>query len=115
MREILFKAKRVDNGEWVEGDLSTGKSIHIINDNDCYIVHPSTVCQFTGLLDNNGKKVWEGDLVDLYHDNGVPKETRWQPGGFYFEDPDDGAIWLLTEQCDHDLEITGNIHDKEGE
>lgn len=81
MREILFKAKRIDNGEWIEGSL-----LNLDSDSGyCYIVptyetastlpikslildrmklvDPETICQFTGLTDKDGKKIWENDIV----------------------------------------------------
>ena len=65
-REILFRGKRVDNGEWVEGYLSSSKTIGAIssvgNYDEC-IIDPSTVCEFTGLTDRNGKKIFEGDIL----------------------------------------------------
>lgn len=75
MREILFKAKRIDNGKWVEGcyqkryDL-LGNEEHLIFHADSYKVWeyaeivPETLCQFTGLCDKNGKKIWENDIVN---------------------------------------------------
>lgn len=61
-REIKFKAKRLDNGEWVKGDLmkeSYGARIieHTSKANNRIAVDPSTVCQFTGLKDCEGKEV----------------------------------------------------------
>ena len=74
MRENLFKAKRVDNGEWIEGLLwkkkyNDGNRIFIScfpdkDDNEeVYVVCPETVSQFTGLRDKNGKRIWENDIV----------------------------------------------------
>lgn len=68
IENIKFKAKRLDNGEWVEGDLmkeSYGARIieHTSKADNWIAVDPNTVCQYTGLKDCEGKEVWEGDII----------------------------------------------------
>lgn len=63
-----FRAKRIDNGEWVEGLLTIiWGQYHIINpdnENTAYPTYESTICQCTGLRDKKGKLIWENDIVD---------------------------------------------------
>lgn len=84
MREILFKAKRIDNGEWIEGCLFdngfdgkekryfVGTFIEKYNGTVCdkqnttgicFCIDSETLCQFTGLCDRYGNKIWENDIV----------------------------------------------------
>ena len=138
MREILFRGKRTDNGAWVEGafclkdcddpfgDMVDRPSI-IKYDPPCdgfwFRVDPETVGQFTGLIDKNGKKIFEGDIVvckqRLYEEiSGNWIDYHVEIG---FVEMKHGAFGLHRKQGyyrpfkdwleDYEYEVIGNIHD----
>lgn len=115
MREILFRGKCKDNGEWVEGNYGEYygeySCISILSKKTmsgswCYDVIPETVGQFTGLTDKNGVRVFEGDIVCIFdgeYFSGVVKYSNEQ--GSFTVDDTSLHYWVS------DIEVIGNIHD----
>ena len=110
-REILFRSKRVDNDEWVYGFLvKMWGQYHIIDQNDensAYMIKPKTVGQFTGLCDKNGKKIFDGDIVES--PNGTQGFIEWQNAECAFL-VNIGDDWQTMDDCPY--EVVGNIYDK---
>ena len=136
MHEILFRGKRADNGEWIEGCgiISTENWASIftviddLEDNSAdveeYEVIPETVGQFTGLTDNNGNKIWEGDIVKakIIELSGEKYIGIWEVayhtkyGYFYLKRPKNNLLfdgnWSYGVTK---IEVIGNIHDNSEE
>ena len=137
MREILFRGKQVDNGEWIEGFYT--QKMNPYTPNGLPIKHfildlapfgadvlPETVGQYTGLTDRNGKRIFEGDIVRLIDEH---NEIEWtavvvfgNPNSEYnwgwqlkaigeFDGNKDILLWVDMEESGAYCEIIGNIHD----
>ena len=127
MREIKFRGKRLDNGEWAYGDLIQNPENTSIYWTEPYCgtwqdkkvkVDPETVGQFTGLEDKNGKDVYEGDIL-----GSEGRGIGWVKGGVrgycydvvYINHPAEESDWPLYSTVKYDypeqIEVIGNIHD----
>ena len=117
MREILFRGKRIDNGEWETGSLvyarmgTSEEQASIADKMTAYHtpVIPETVGQYTGLTDKNGRKIFEGDII---HGNLGNFVVRWSDNisGFVAGEKERTHPCLNrgTMKC---YEVVGNIHD----
>ena len=133
MREILFRAKRTDNGEWAEGDLRQDRDLKTdyISGWDYYAtegglerepfeyeVEPETLCQYTGKSDEDGKKIFEGGIVgfiDLYStESGYSEssclgEVVWSEEEccFHVTNRLSAESWEVLDEC----KVVGNVFD----
>lgn len=118
MREILFRGKRIDNGEWVEGGVAfedyTDKA-YIVQWNTFglgyfeYIeVDPNTVGQYTGLCDKNGKKIFEGDRIEI---RGYVYYCCWDAGNLEFILINEKESFGMGYAASSRMTVIGNVHD----
>lgn len=118
----LFKAKRIDTGEWVQGYLyGIWEKRYILwgmtNDVPNMIeVDPTTICQCTGLKDKNGKLIWENDIVK--NEKGNFYKAFWQNNYYQFswicvkaDVLPIGEKWNLWSIKSFEIEVIGNIFD----
>lgn len=120
MREILFKAKRISDGKWIEGSLivypdQTTGIVYDIGDIEGMrkeVVRPETVCQYTGLTDKDGKKIFEGDILN---ENGehftVVYDSNWAKFKLQYLHAIQYPEWNRGVL----MEVVGSIHDGEGD
>ena len=118
MREILFRGKRTDNGEWIEGFYSAeeynpyiGKieyipRIQIIGKCVSLGVIPETVGQYTGLTDKNDVRIFEGDIIRFEDDIGYVIYNG-DDARFLVDSPN----MYISMDYSNEFEVIGNIHD----
>jgi uncharacterized phage protein (TIGR01671 family) len=132
MREYLFRGKRIDNGQWIYGYYIKAThhwhnhGVHedwiatdtVQNGGWCnvrgkYAVSPETIGQYTGLTDENGKKIFEGDIVR------ISERGESVNGKIIFKNAYNGG-WLVADKTEqsscclalrNSVEVIGNIHD----
>ncbi|MDE6493087.1 MAG: YopX family protein [Bacteroidales bacterium] len=114
-REIKFRGKRLDNGEWVYGFLADEDYINDINSIDLSSIEvdPATVSQYTGLKDCNGKEIYEGDIIKLDLFNHLLFVVDFVEGAFCLKNGDGyyTDINYIQHAGINQAELVGNIHD----
>ncbi len=126
-RKTLFKGKRIDNGEWVEGFYVKCRGHHYIlpvydEDHgfderyaDWIEVDPETVCQYTGLTDESGRKIFEGDILQIETENLTKDDgyftVEWSESGCCFVLCGNKYLAHFDNVYKDFREVIGNIFD----
>ena len=116
-RDIVFRGKSIDNGEWVEGTIHfNGKYIlsnkHRNNYHEWVEIIPETVGQYTGMADKNGTNIFEGDIVrESFKGHGRIYHVFWDDDYFAFRAKGEDITYQLDEIAPSHCEVIGNIHD----
>ena len=132
MREILFRAKRIADGEWVEGYyamMGKGNLIRHYIVQNCALtglfedpednmyfndveIDPETICQYTGLKDKNGNRIWENDIIK-HEISDTIGTVKWYQEDYVGWCVDDTIIdeQQFTDEMWNECEVIGNIFD----
>ena len=123
-REILFRGKRIDTGEWIYGDVQQNVDAVKIREQEqsiqriakSFVVIPETVGQYTGLTDIHGVKIFEGDIIEahldeLFPDLAITLIVVWSDYGWFGRDMEGNVDSLERKWVSDFFEIIGNIHD----
>lgn len=124
-RKILFKAKKLSDGKWAEGYfykecdntyiIEDRQKDSMLNRNEAFLVDPSTVCQFTGLKNKDGKPIWEHDIIcnPFLDDKG--QEVIFNNGVFMIDGIPISEEILFEENVVHLQNLGSKFDRKEGE
>ena len=131
MREILYKAKRIDTGEWVYGSYVhtfcedkncpivgiQGEKHWIVEENgNIFWIDEDTVCQYTGRVDKNGHKIWENDILvahldEKFSEDETYEQVIWHESGFCTMEKNSTDFPPLDDFDTRYFAVCGNIFD----